>query len=263
MTSRNWVKLAGILSILAICPAGWASGRAGESVAESLQGDQGTVEKMKGNQVQNKTGENQPRIISLRNSGMQGTSEMQVGDLIDLTFNLSGAVVGYHIVNAVSLTEGSDDHLILKGHIADPFVNSHRTALIRTDDGKELSLDVRPEVRSKMSALPVGIDAVFMLDETNRIVDVNFASEEAAQRAGLAFDDKAPLPVAYQNVLGTIVKTLDNNRIIIRTDDGAEQEFEVRVSMRDKIAGLPNGQSVVLMLDETHKVADMAVTPTP
>lgn len=266
MTPHNRVKWIGIVSLLALCPAGRGWSEATDISAEFLQGfhhRQGTVEEMKGEQIHIDTGENQPWIISLKSQRMRRSSDPQAGDIIDLTFNEHSALMDYDIANAGGLTEGSDNHLILNGHIAEPLMSSHRTARIRTDEGKELSLEVHPQVRSKMSSLPIGIDAVFMLDETNTIVDVNFASEEAAQRAGQVFDDKAPSTVAYQNVVGTIVKALDNNRILIRTDDGAEKEFEVRVSLRDTIAGLPNGQSVVLMIDEAHTVAEMAVIPRP
>jgi hypothetical protein len=53
-----------------------------------------------------------------------------------------------------------------------------------------------------MASIPVEIDAVFMVDETNKVVDVNFATQEAADRAGQAFEDKAPLTETQQNIFG-------------------------------------------------------------
>ena len=67
-----------------------------------------------------------------------------------------------------------------------------------------------------MESIPVGIDAVFMVDETKKIVDVNFASQEAAERVDQAFEDKAPLTETRQNIFGTSVKTFANNRVTIR-----------------------------------------------
>jgi hypothetical protein len=42
-----------------------------------------------------------------------------------------------------------------------------------------------------MASIPIGIDAVFMFDETNTIVDANFASKDAAVKASKQPERKA------------------------------------------------------------------------
>lgn len=266
MTRQDWISRVSIISLLAVLLGVRASSQAAEIATEPLQGHrhiQGIVEQIKDDQLHINIGEVQPRVIPWKSVRVNGLPDIKVGDIIELRFNAQNALVDYRIGNACGRTGGHDNHTILSGRIAEPLVSGHHTALIRTDDGKELNVEVRTEARSKMGSLPVGIDAVFMLDEANKIVDVNFASEEAAARAGQVFEDKAPLTKAQQNILGIVVKTLASNRITIRTDDGIEQPFEVRPSMRDRIAILPEGKTVVLMIDEANQVADMAVTPTP
>ncbi len=173
----------------------------------------------------------------------------------------SGAWANDHNLTETGQTVGHDNHHILNGQIAQPFVIGHHTALIRTEDGKELNFEIRAQARSMMASLPVGIDAMFMVDEANRIVDVNFASQEAAERAGQVFGDKAPVTAAQQNVFGTVVKPFADHQITIRTDDGIEQPFEVRPAMRDKIATLPKGKTVVLLIDEANQVAEVVAIP--
>jgi hypothetical protein len=68
----------------------------------------------------------------------------------------------------------------------------HEKAVIETKDGQEKSYEIRPQARSKMASIPVGIEAVFLVDETNKIVDVNFKDEAAAQRAGKVPEKKSP-----------------------------------------------------------------------
>jgi hypothetical protein len=100
-----------------------------------------------------------------------------------------------------------------------------------------------------------------MVDETRQIVNVNFASKEAAEQAGQMPEQKSSLKGAQQRVLGTVVNPLEDNRVTIRTVDGQEQPFEVRPSMRKRMASLPKGEKVVLLIDGDNQVADVAVPP--
>jgi hypothetical protein len=58
-----------------------------------------------------------------------------------------------------------------------------------------------------------------------------------------------------------VVKPLEESLITIRTREGEEQRFEVRPSMRNRIAALPKGEAVVLLIDGENQVADVAVPP--
>ncbi|UVT20298.1 MAG: hypothetical protein H8K03_21430 [Nitrospira sp.] len=73
-------------------------------------------------------------------------------------------------------------HHIVKGQITQPLSIGQDTALIRTENGEERKFDIRSQARSKMASIPIGIDAVFMFDETNKIVDANFANKDAVEK---------------------------------------------------------------------------------
>ncbi len=49
--------------------------------------------------------------------------------------------------------------------------------------GQTVAYPVRPQARSKMASMPVGVDAVFLAGETGKIVDVTFGSAEALDQA--------------------------------------------------------------------------------
>jgi hypothetical protein len=252
--------IAGLCSILAF-PLGAAGSDTGPAVMQGERHVKGTVEQIKGGQAQLNTGETTPRFIPLKAATEKGFPEIKVGDVIELTINDQNLLVDYHPLDASGQPVGHTGHHVLKGQIAQPLVIGHDRVLIRTEDGKETSYQIRTQARSKMASIPVGIDALFMVDETNKIVDVNFANKEAAERAGQVPEDKSPLKGAQQRVLGTVVNPLEKNFVTIRTREGNEQQFEVRPSMRNTIAALPKGEAVVLLIDGDNQVADVAVPP--
>jgi len=273
MTREYWIILVSITSMLAFSPGALAASQAHESAASLLPGQRhvkGTVEQIKGDQLEINTGEVQPRFIPLKQAREKGFPDIKVGDTIELTVNDQNLLVDYHLLDKSGRPVRQAKHHIVQGQIAQPLVVGHDKAVIRTEDGKELNLPIRSQARSKMASIPVGVDAVFMLDETKQIVDVNFASQEAAEQAGRLADQEGslrgayqPLKSAQQQVSGTVVKTLEENRITIRTRDGKEQPFEVRPLIREKMATLPKGKAVVLLIDGDNQVADVAVPPGP
>lgn len=188
----------------------------------------------------------------------KGFPKIKIGGVIELTVNDQNLMVDYHLLDQSGQPVGHK-HQILRGQLAQPLVIGHDRTLIRTEDGKETSYRIRTQARSKMASIPVGVDAVFMVDETNKIVDVTFASKDAAERAGQMPEKKSPLKGAQERVLGTVITPLQESRITIRTRDGQEQHFEVRPSMRKRKAALPKGEKIVLLLDGDNQVADVAV----
>jgi hypothetical protein len=65
--------------------------------------------------------------------------------------------------------------------------------------GKEESHFIRPVARSKVSSVPVGIEAVFLIDELNKIVDVTFGSPEAIHQAVERWQKQTPLKGHREN----------------------------------------------------------------
>ena len=263
MRPQFWMAIASTVSLLAFPLGVLADAQTGEGGTGTFQSQRhikGTVEQIKGDQLQVNTGELAPRFIPLKGAREKGFPEIKIGDVIELTVNDQNLLVDYHVLDDAGRPVGHDTHHILHGQIAQPLVIGHDRALIRTEDGKETSFPIRTQARSKMASIPVGIDAVFMVDGTNKIVDVNFASKEAAERAGQMPEQKS-LKGAQQRVLGTVMTPLHENHITIQTRDGQEQAFEVRPSMRGKMASLSKGEAVVLLIDGDNQVADVAVPP--
>ncbi|HJU06003.1 MAG TPA: hypothetical protein VJ692_12705 [Nitrospiraceae bacterium] len=163
---------------------------------KTLKGERrvlGTVEEVKGDQAKVNTGEVQPRFIPLKASREKGLPEIKEGDRIEITVNEQNLLVDYHLVDQSGHPQAGHEHQIVKGQIAKPMPVGHEEAVIRMKDGQEKSYEVRSQVRSKMASIPVGIDAVFLVDETGKIVDVNFKNEEAAKRAGEVPHQKSPI----------------------------------------------------------------------
>ncbi|MEO6542840.1 MAG: hypothetical protein ABIP05_02205 [Nitrospiraceae bacterium] len=51
---------------------------------------------------------------------------------------------------------------------------------------------------------------------------------------------------------------LHDHTIVIRTEDGNEHSYEVRPLIQPRLATLSKGDAAVLLVDEEHKVADVA-----
>lgn len=263
MRRQTWVWIISVC-LLTIPVGVMAELQPSDSDTKAFPGQRqikGTVEEIKGDQLQLNTGEVEPRFIPLKAAREKGLHEIKIGDVIELTVNDQNLLVDYHMVDESGQPLGHTKHQIVRGQIAQPLVIGHDKALIRTEDGKELNFMIRTQARSKMASTPVGVEAVFMVDETNRIVDVNFANKEATEQAGKRSEQKSSLKGAQQRVLGTVVKPLKENRITIRTRDGQEQFFEVRPLTLDTMAKLTKGEAVVLLVDGDNKVVDVAVPP--
>lgn len=152
----------------------------------------GTVEEVKSDQIKVNTGEMQPRFIPLTQAKEKGLPEIKQGDKIEITLNDQNLIVDFHLVDASGHPKGGHEHQIVKGQIAKPLGVGHEEALIKMKDGQEKSYEVRSQARSKMASIPVGIEAEFLLDETNKIVDVTFKDKAAAKEAGEVPHKKSP-----------------------------------------------------------------------
>lgn len=263
MARQLWIILVSLMSLLVLSTGAMADsqGPDGKPLLSGQRQVKGTVEQIKGDQLQINTGEAVPRFIPLKIGREKKFPEIKIGDTIELTVNDQNLLVDYHLLNESGQPAGQANHHLVKGKITQALAIGHDSALIRTENGKEQNFEIRTQARSKVASIPIGIEAVFMLDETNKIVDVNFANKEAAEKASKVPERKAPLTGAQQSVLGTVVKPLEGNQITIRTRDRGEQPFEVRPAMRSKMGALAKGKVVVLLLDGDNQVADVAVSP--
>ena len=265
MRGQQWLAIMGTIGILAFPAVDARAASQAHSDQKDLQGEkhvQGIVEDIKSDQIQVNIGEVQPRFIPLTQAKEKGIPDIKKGDHLDITVNDQNLIVDYHLADGSGQGHSDAKHQVVKGQIAQPLVVGHDQAVIRTAEGKEVSFVIRSQARSKMASIPVGTDAVFLVDETNKIVDVNFEGKEGVNQAGDTKGKKSPLKGNQRQVIGTIVTPLDANQITIRTEDGKEQPYEVRSLTQDKATKLAKGESIVLLIDDDNKVVDIAVPPS-
>ena len=224
-----------------------------------LQGNRavlGKVEAVTSEQIKVNVGEVQPRFLPLSQAKEKNFPPIKSGD--DLIIVLSGQnlIVDYH-----PLDYPSSSHKILRGEIAQNLPIGQDSVVIKGAGGKEESFEIRSQARSKIAAIPVGMAAVFLIDETGKVVDATFADLNASKQANQQPDLKSPIKGAHRQVDGTVVEPLTADRITIRTKEGSERPFEVRGVIHDKLSNLHKGESVILLVDKEDKVIDVAIPP--
>jgi hypothetical protein len=241
----------------AVSPAPSVMILAQQETGAMIQGNrriEGTVRKIAGGQIEVDTGEVEPRHLLLKEAEEKGFGSVKPGDRIEIVLNDQNLVVDFHPVNE------QQGHVRLRGQISQPLVIGHDTAVIRTEGGAEKTFGIKPLARSKMASIPIGSPVVFLIDESNQIVDVSFED-----KAGLPTDDdpklKSPLKGAQQRVEGTLIAPLRSNTIRIRTPDGREHPYEIRPNVQDKLSDLKEGRMVILLLDNDNMVVDVALPP--
>jgi hypothetical protein len=212
----------------------------------------GTVEDVRADQIKVDTGDGTPRYLSSKQAREKGIRPLEKGDRVLIVLNEQNAVLGYHRVGEMGL------HEIIRGRLTQPLMVGQEWATIQPEGKAEQTYRVRPLVRSKMAAVPIGLPAVFLIDETSQIMDVVFSSEETL-RAGAQGGSASPPKGINRQLTGTLVKPLVNNQVVIRTDDGVEQAIEAREFLHGKLEKLSVGETIILLLDNENKVADLAV----
>src|SRR5262249_197340 len=161
----------------------------------------------------------------------------------------------------VHLIGESSHHRVIQGQLAEPLVTGHDRAVLRTTRGKEESYGIRPVARSKVASVPVGVDAVFLIDEMERIVDVTFGSKEAVHRAAELWQKKSPLKGNLERIAGVILMPLHQNKVVIRTDAANHQQYQIPPFVQPRLKALSKGEAVVLLVDEENMVGDVAIPP--
>jgi hypothetical protein len=212
----------------------------------------GTVESVLGDEVKVNTGELQPRFLSMKEGKEKGLSSLKKGDRLQLVLNEQNIAVDYHLAGQKLW------HRIIRGRLAQPLPVGQEWAVIRTDEGKEEAFHVRPLARSKVSAISVNVPAAFLTDEANKIIDATFGSEDVLQRKTREWK-KSPPKAPYRQVVGILVQS--PGWVMIKTDDGKDQVFEVRPYVQEKLADALEGAPVILLVDDENKVSDVARPP--
>jgi len=259
--ARNALWQLAVLTVWWISAASVGDAASGSEQArpQLLPGDRiliGTVEDVRSEQARIHTGDVTRRFIPMGVRNAKGLAELKKGDRVEFTVNDQNLLVDVHLIGESSY------HRVVQGQLAQWLVTGHDRAVLRTTRGKEASHFIRPVARSKVASIPVGVDAVFLIDELDRIVDVTFGSKEAVHRAAELWQKKTPLKGNFDRITGVIQKPLDNNRIAIRTEEGKEQPYEVRPLAQRRLAKSSKGDAVVLLVDDEDKVTDIAIPPS-
>jgi hypothetical protein len=223
-----------------------------------LPGDRvliGTVLEVKSGQARVDTGEVQPRFVPMGVREAKGLPDLKTGDGVEITVNDQDLLVDVHLIGETS------HHRVVEGQLVQSMVTGHDRAVLRTTRGKEESYSIRPVARSKMASVPPGVLAVFLIDESDRIVDVTFGSMEAVHRAAELWKKHTPLKGNFDRITGTVTTPLQNNLIAIRTEGGDEQPYEVRPLAQLRLVKLSSGDAVILLVDDEGKVVDVAIPP--
>ncbi len=222
-----------------------------ERMLEATRSVLGKVQAVSSNQIKVDIGEVQPRFLPLKQAEQKGFPPIKEGDDLIIILNAQNLLVDYH-----PLDGETSAHTVIRGEITQNLPVGQDTVVIKSG-GKDQSFAIRSQARSKVAAIPVGVAAVFLIDETNQIADVGFSSLQAAKDT----DRKSPIKGAHSKVDGTVTAPLAANRITIRTVNGTEKPFEVREMPQSKLAGLRTGDAVILLVDTENKVIDAAIPP--
>ncbi|WP_342347921.1 hypothetical protein [uncultured Nitrospira sp.] len=222
---------------------------------ESLSGERvisGTVEEVRGEQAKVDTGEVQPRYLPMNLREEKGLPALKKGDQVEITVNDQNLIVDVHLAGEES------DHRIVHGILAQPLATGHEKAVIQSKEGQEESHPIRPLARSKVASIPVGAEAIFLIDEMDQIVDVTFENGTEVDKVKNPEKKKSPLKGNFKQVSGILKEPLKDNKVSVQQDGKKEQQYEVRTLIQDKFKNLSSGQEVVLFVDDENKVTDVS-----
>jgi hypothetical protein len=218
----------------------------------------GTVEEIRSDQIRVDIGDIEPRYLPLAVAKEKDMPKIKKGDKLVIIVNDQNLVVDYH-----PFCEPGHLHII-RGALTTPLVIGQEKALIRTREGKEASFEIRPLARSRIAGLPVGSPALFLLDESNKIVDAFFGSDEALARSEREYETTqwrgSPAKGAHTRLPVTVIKA-EKDRLTGKTDDGTERHFQVLPTAREKMSSIREGQKIILLIDQENKIVDIAVPP--
>lgn len=206
----------------------------------------GRIHEIRGNQIEVDIGNPQPLFVPMRPARLKG-QEFNPGDPIVVTLNDHNAVVDYHHPGEEST------HQVMKGRLTTPLTVGLDKAVIETEQGTK-SFQVADRAKGKLSAIPVGVEALFMADETGQLVDAQLASREALQKS--AQNEKARIKGAHEQLRAVFQGTGQEGRIKI-TEQGRERELPIRPPLQ-KVEQLKPGQDVVLLMDDQGYVMEIA-----
>jgi hypothetical protein len=220
-----------------------------EATDSNLPGDRlvtGRIVAIRGNQMEIDIGNVKSLYVPVRPARVKGQT-FEVGQPIIVTLNDHNAVVDYHHPNERS------DHQVVRGKLTTPLTVGLDKAVIETRDGTKTFM-VTDRAKGKLTAIPVGVDAFFLADESGKLVDAQLASREAVHESG--HNNKARIKGAHEQVRATFKGKGGQDTLKI-AEQGKEREVPFRPPL-EKLDRLKPGQDVVLLMDEQGYVLEVA-----
>lgn len=212
----------------------------------------GRIVSIRGNQMEIDIGTVKSFYVPVRPASVKGQT-FEVGQPIIVTLNDHNAVVDYHHPNE------RPDHQVLRGKLTTPLTVGLDKAVIETPQGIKTFM-VTDRAKGKLTAIPVGVEAFFLADESGQLVDAQLASAEAVRESGQ--NNKARIKGAHEQVRATFKGTGGDSTLKI-AEQGKEREVPFRPPL-EKLDRLKPGQDVVLLMDDQGYVLEIAtpeVTP--
>jgi hypothetical protein len=220
-----------------------------------LPGDRlvtGRIVDIRGNQMEIDIGNVKSFYVPLRPARVKGQT-FEVGQPIIVTLNDHNAVVDYHHPNERA------DHRVVRGKLSTPLTVGLDKAVVETKEGTQTFM-VSERAKGKLTAIPVGVDAFFLADESGKLIDAQLASAQAVRES--AQNNKARIKGAHEQVRATFKGKGGEDTLKI-TEHGKDREVPFRPPL-EKLDRLKPGQDVVLLMDEKGYVLEIAtpeVTP--
>ena len=221
----------------------------------NLPGDRlvtGRIVSIRGNQMEIDIGNVKSLYVPLRPARVKGQT-FEVGQPIIVTLNDHNAVVDYHHPNEQS------DHRVVRGKLTTPLTVGLDKAVVETSEGTKTFM-VEDRAKGKLTAIPVGVEAFFLADESGKLVDAQLASAQAVHESGQ--NNKARIKGAHEQLRATFKGKGGQDTLKI-AEQGKEREVPFRPPL-EKLDRLKPGQDVVLLMDEQGYVLEIAtpdVTP--
>ena len=134
----------------------------------------GIVEEIRSQEVRVNIGDVMPRFLSLKQAEDKYQLPPRVGELLVLVINDQNNVIEYH-------PYGEDRwHYLMHGKLLKTLPEGQTWALIQDSNGKVIMTPIDEDAREKITALPLGKDATFLMDASYSIIDVSWDSDKTA-----------------------------------------------------------------------------------
>jgi hypothetical protein len=206
----------------------------------------GRVKEIRGNQMEVDIGNPKSLYVPLKPAAEKGQT-FKPGDLIVVTLNDHNALVDYYHPGDTS------QHRVIEGKLATPLTIGMDKAVIVTSEGTKTFM-VAEGAKSKLGTIPIGVAAVFLVDESGQLVDAQPGGLSAAAEVTKAH--KSPIKGAHEQVRAVFQGTGGEGRLKI-SEGGQEREVPFRPPL-EKLDRIKPGQEVVLLMDEQGYVLEIA-----